>query len=70
MDKYILKIGDSVAARRKIKSTFSPNLIVGPIVDVGSANCRIITNPGTSAEEDFILNYSDWNFQFLHTIIK
>jgi predicted transport protein len=63
---YIPKIGDSVAARRKIESKIYKNLIVGPVIDTWENACRIVTNVGTDCEGDFKLHFSDWNFQYLH----
>lgn len=63
---YIPQFGDSVAARRKVKSNINPNLIVGPVVVSWPDSCRIVTNPGTEIEGNFHLYYSDWTFQFLH----
>ncbi|MBW1791578.1 MAG: hypothetical protein JRJ14_04800 [Deltaproteobacteria bacterium] len=65
--KYIPKAGDSVGAKRKIKSKIYKNMIVGPVVDTWDNACRIVTNQGTSMEGDFRLFFSDWDFQFLHT---
>ncbi len=64
---YIPKKGDSVAARRKIKSKIYHNVIVGPVVEVWVNACRIVTNEGTGIEGDFRLYFTDWDFQFLHT---
>jgi hypothetical protein len=63
---YIPQVGDSVAARRKVKSSTSSNTIVGPIVETWPNACRIVTNPGTDIEGNFKLVNSDWTFQFLH----
>ena len=59
---YIPKIGDSVAARRKIESKIYKNLIVGPVIDTWDNACRIVTSTTT----DWNLHFSDWNFQYLH----
>jgi len=61
---YIPKLGDSVGAKRKDKS-ISPKMIVGPVTEVYTDACRIVTNPGTEIEGNFYLPYSDWDFQFL-----
>lgn len=63
---YRPKVGDAVAARRRNPSKLYKNLIVGPVVDVWDNACRIVTNPGTKAEGDFRLYFSDWEFTFLH----
>lgn len=63
---YIPKVGDSAVARRKIKSTTSPNTICGPVVESFDNYCRIITNEGTEIESNFILYFNEYNFQFLH----
>jgi hypothetical protein len=65
---YIPMIGDSVAARRKVKSQIYSNLIVGPVVETYPNACRIVTNKGTEIESDFQLFFSDWEFQFLHKL--
>ena len=63
---YIPKVGDSVGARRKVKSKIYHNIVVGPVVDVWTNSCRVITNEGTDIEGEFRLYFSDWSFQFLH----
>lgn len=63
---YVPMVGDSVAARRKVKSEIYPNLIVGPVIETWESACRIVTNKGTEIEGDFQLFYGDWKFQFLH----
>ena len=63
---YIPQVGDSVGARRKVKSNIYANTIVGPVVDTWPNACRIVTNLGTDIKGDFRLYYSDWYFQFLH----
>ena len=67
---YIPQVGDSVVARRKVKSSTSSNTIVGPIVETWPNACRIVTNPGTDIEGNFKLVNSDWTFQFLHKSIQ
>ena len=63
---YIPQKGDSIGARRKVKSQTLPYLIVGPVVDVWDNACRVVTNEGTDYEGDFKLYFNEWNFQFLH----
>jgi hypothetical protein len=63
---YTPEIGDAVSARRREPSAIYKNHIVGPVVDVWENACRIVTNPGTTAEGDFRLYFTDWNFQCLH----
>jgi len=63
---YIPQVGDSVGARRKVKSSIYANTIVGPVIETWPNACRIVTNKGTDIEGDFQLFYNDWNFQFLH----
>lgn len=62
---YTPKIGDAVAAKRRVPSKIYKNLIVGPVVDVWDNACRIVTNPGTEIEGDFRLYFNEWNFQHL-----
>ena len=67
MTKYTPVVGDSVAARRLIKSDFLPNLIVGPVVAVDLGNfCWIICNPETYFETHFALYMEEWSFQNLY----
>lgn len=68
MTTYTPQVGDVVAARRKKKIDGQPNLIVGPVVELQSEVCRIITNPCTDLEGDFQLELNDWKFQFLHKV--
>lgn len=63
---HIPNVGDSVVARRKIKSTTLPNTICGPVVESFDNKCRIVTNEGTEIEGNFILYFHEYNFQFLH----
>lgn len=63
---YIPKVGDSVVARRKVKSTTLPNTICGPVVECFSDCCLITTNEGTEIEGNFTLYFNEHNFQFLH----
>lgn len=63
---YIPCIGDSVVARRKIKSKIYYNMIIGPVIQTWDNACQIITNQGTKIESDFRLYYNDWDFDFLH----
>lgn len=65
MKGYIPQIGDSVAARRKIKSKIYANLIVGPVIDTWDNACRIVVNRGTDFEGDWKLHFSDWSFEYL-----
>jgi len=63
---YMPKIGDHVSASRKIELATPPKIIVGPVTEVSENTCRIITNAGDKEiEGNFLLNYSDWKFQFL-----
>jgi len=66
--QYVPKVGDSIAATRKFKSSIyhNHNFIVGHVVEVWSNTCQIIINQGTEIEDDFRLYFDDWNFQFLH----
>jgi hypothetical protein len=64
--KYTPAVGDSVAAKRLIKSDFLPNLIVGPVVSVLGDFCRIVCNPETYFETHFVLRFEDWSFQNLY----
>lgn len=66
IDDYKPKIGDAVAARRRVKSKIYHNLVVGPVVEAWDTGCRIVTNEGTDIEGDFQFFNSDWHFQFLH----
>ena len=63
---YIPQVGDSVCARRKVKSSIYANTIVGPVIETWPNACRIVTNKGTDIEGDFQLFFTDWKFQFLH----
>jgi len=65
---YVPRVGDSVGARRKVRSDVGPNLVVGPVVEVGGGYCRIVTNPGTKIAGDFRLCLRDWKFEFLFNL--
>lgn len=67
--EYIPKIGDSIAARRRIKSKIYHNTVAGPVVETWENACHIVTNPGTEIEGSFRLYFTDWNFQYLHPSI-
>ena len=60
---YIPNVGDSVIARRKVKSEIYHNTVIGPVVDVWDNACRIVTNAGEEYEGDFKLHFSDWTFE-------
>ena len=62
---YIPKIGDAVAARRKIKSKIYHNLLVGPIYDTSENSCVMVNERGTERETKWTLFYSDWDFEYL-----
>jgi hypothetical protein len=64
-NNYTPKIGDSIRARRKVKSDIYDNSIVGPVVETWTNACRVRTNEGTKIESEFQLFYNDWNFTFL-----
>lgn len=68
-NEYTPQVGHAVAARRRVKSNIYKNLIVGPVVDVWSNACRILTNPGIEIGGDFRLYFSDWKFQYLHDVV-
>lgn len=68
--RYIPRVGDSVVARRKVKTSNLPS-IIGPVVqvapEVNPQYCLIITNRDTEhIEGHFWLSYKDWTFQFLY----
>jgi len=63
MAKWLPEIGDSVVARRKVKSKIYASTIVGPVVDIWDNACRIVTNPNTEIEGDFKLYFKDWDFR-------
>lgn len=65
MDTYVPVVGDHVCARRKSKSAVRPRTVVGPVVEAGADQCRIVTNRGTDIEGDFTLPYGEWAFQFI-----
>ena len=67
-EKYVPKIGDSISAKRKVKSKIYHNIVVGPVVDVWDNACRVVTNPGTEIEGDFRLHYNEWNIKHLNFI--
>lgn len=62
---YIPRVGDSVVAKRKVKSK-EFNTIVGPVVETFENSCKIITNENTELETHFVLSYNDYDFCFLH----
>jgi len=62
---YIPKIGDSVYAKRKIKSKIYSNLVIGPIVDVWDNACRMLINKDTENERDCRLYFNEWEFTYL-----
>lgn len=57
--------GHSVAAWRKDKN-IKPHLIVGPVTETTDTTITIHNNAGESMDTKFILNKTEWNFQFLH----
>jgi len=61
-EKYIPKVGHLVSAKRKKKSRIYTNFVCGPVVDVWTNACRVVTNKGTEIEGDFKLYFSVWDF--------
>ena len=63
---YIPKVGDSVAADRKVRVPHLHNRVIGSVVEVDNNSCRIATNPNTRIRGDFNLPFDEWKFHFLH----
>lgn len=61
---YIPKVGDSVSAKRKVK-TNGIDCVIGAVIDVSgwenTAVVKVVANG-----RDFYLADDDWMFQFLH----
>lgn len=74
-EKYIPKVGDHVVARRKVKTPYASNSIIGPITDALFYTDRvglffITTNKGTPIEGQFIISSQRWNIEFLYREVK
>ena len=66
-EKYVPRVGDSIGARRIVKSDTLHNMVIGPVIGVSSSSCVVWTNKGDAPLENaFVLQFSEWKFQFLH----
>ena len=65
-----LRVGDLIAARRKVQSNVRHNLVVGPISALYDDAFEVKTNFGTEIERTWSLCYSDWTIQMLKEALE